>query len=60
MAMEKRFYRDPLELLIAVESRSCAGCVFVERAFGAAYCSKGKRYGRRCRLFSEVVKDGGR
>lgn len=51
-------YRDPLQVLIQQESRTCAGCAHVAVAFNAAYCGLGKRYGRRCKSYfeAEVVR----
>lgn len=51
-------FRDPLEVLIRREGLTCKGCVWVAAAFGAAYCGKNRRYGRRCLDYSEV-KSGG-
>lgn len=54
-------YRDPLEILIMRESKTCAGCVWVAVAFDTAYCSRGKRFGRRCGDFCDAeAKDGKR
>jgi hypothetical protein len=49
-------YRDPLDVVIADESKTCAGCVFVAVAFGAAYCDKGKQYGKRCTQYREAER----
>lgn len=49
-------YRDPLEVLIRQESRTCAGCVYVMVAFGARYCDKRKQYGKRCESYREVER----
>lgn len=48
-------YRDPLEVLIRKESRTCAGCAWVAVAFNAMYCQRGRQYGRRCHEYAEVV-----
>jgi hypothetical protein len=49
-------YRDPLEVLIRQESRTCAGCVWVAVAFNAAYCGRGRQHGRRCVDYQEVER----
>ena len=47
-------YRDPLEVLIRAESKTCAGCAYVGVVFNAAYCERGRQYGRRCVDFREL------
>lgn len=47
-------FRDPLEVLIRQESRTCAGCAWVAVVFNTAYCGKGRRLGRRCVDYVEV------
>lgn len=51
-------FRDPLEVLIRQESRTCAGCVWVDVAFNAAYCRRGRTYGRRCCDYREGCLSG--
>lgn len=51
MALERKMYRDPLEVLIALENRTCAGCMMVRELLGVKYCGVDKRYGQRCKSF---------
>lgn len=51
--MPRGMYRDPLDVLISAENKTCRGCAHVGIAFNSAYCEKGRPYGRRCNLFSE-------
>lgn len=46
-------YRNPLDILLASEARSCKGCAHVDVAFDRQFCSKGKKYGRRCAAYQE-------
>lgn len=55
MAIEKRLYFDPLDILIQDESRTCKGCVFEMEAFNTKYCDKGKCHGKRCKLYKEAI-----
>lgn len=52
-------FRDPLEVLIRDESKTCAGCVWVAVAFSAAYCGRNRQYGRRCGEYREVENGAG-
>lgn len=54
MILERFMYRDPLDVLINHEARTCAGCRFEKEAFERKYCDKGKRYGRHCKQYEEV------
>jgi hypothetical protein len=58
VALLRGDYRDPLDILIRYESKTCAGCIFVMVAFGAQYCDKRKRYGKRCEFYREVENVG--
>jgi hypothetical protein len=59
MAIDSYRYRDPLEVLIAKESRTCKGCaheVCAEFRIGGQKrvyksCSKSRKHGRRCRQY---------
>ena len=55
-ALPMRYYRDPLEVLIAEESTTCAGCASEGETFGRRHCLKNRKYGRRC---SQYVERGG-
>lgn len=50
---ERRMYRDPLEVLLAIENGSCAGCRFELTQWGGQYCDRGQQYGRKCKLYDE-------
>jgi hypothetical protein len=52
-ALPLRFYRDPLEVLIAGESATCKGCEHLQTILGTTYCAKGRRHGRRCKHYAE-------
>lgn len=62
MAVDAYRYRDPLEVLIREESRTCRGCAHVQRvAFMAghaaqvvSHCAKGKKYGQRCKHYKDT------
>lgn len=60
MILEHWKYRDPLEGLIAQESRSCKGCKHLAELWGAQYCEAGhaKKHGsdnmRRCANYREI------
>ncbi len=51
------YSRDPLEILIAREARTCKGCAFerVKRVFEIKLvtCSKGRKHGKRCKKYEE-------
>ena len=54
VALRRGDYRDPLEVLIRQESRTCAGCVYGRMEFSIAYCDKRKQYGKRCESYREA------
>lgn len=56
MTRQRDYGRDPLEILIEREGRTCKGCDFVELIFGRQVCSAGKSLGRRCKNY--VKGDG--
>lgn len=47
-------YRDPLEVLIRQESKTCAGCGWVRVVFNTPFCGAERRYGKRCGQYFEV------
>ncbi len=53
--LDARFYRDPLEILIAEEDRTCKGCdhAWTIRVQGTEnlVCGKRRKYGARCNLY---------
>jgi hypothetical protein len=56
-ALPANFYRDPLEVAMAREARTCKGCVH-EQAYELAnqkikICARGRPHGRGCKLFRE-------
>lgn len=58
MALPMHLYKDPLQILIERESRSCKGCTyfFTERVFGEEkrFCKKRKVPDRKCSNYREV------
>ena len=54
MTLENWRYGDPLAILIAAENRGCKGCQHAAVAFDRRYCSKGKKYGKRCGQYTET------
>ena len=48
---EQRHYRDPLDVLLAAESMTCKGCIHAKIMFEKKYCSKGKKFGKRCKKY---------
>jgi hypothetical protein len=56
-ALPAHFYRDPLEVAMAREARSCKGCAHDETYEFAGnkvkICAKGRPHGKRCKLFRE-------
>jgi hypothetical protein len=51
-------YGDPLEILIKREASTCKGCQFIGVVFDRQYCTKGKKYGKRCSIYIERGRDG--
>ena len=51
------YYRDPLDLLIAEEERTCKGCVHEASVFDTRYCSVNQRYGKRCKRYDERLPE---
>lgn len=55
-------FRNPETVLIEQEARTCAGCLHAqtitlgtgERRETVNFCAIGKRYGRRCRQYTEA------
>ena len=52
-ALPVRFYRDPLEVLLAGESGTCKGCEHEQYILGTTFCSKDRKHGRRCKHYAE-------
>lgn len=57
MALDSYRYRDPLQVLLIEEGKTCKGCKFekTERMFGEriSTCTKRRRHGKRCKIFQE-------
>jgi hypothetical protein len=54
MALTKGQYRDPLEILIRKEEKSCKGCAHVTEVLGKDYCAKkDKAAVKRCRDYKD-------
>ncbi len=47
----KIYNRDPLDILIDIESRTCKGCMHEIILFDRRHCTKGKKHGRRCKTY---------
>lgn len=56
-ALPRGMYRDPLDILIEQESRTCKGCAHIETmvVFGERVmnCNKAKKVGIKCRQYKE-------
>ena len=54
--LEKRGYRDPMEVLIVIEGRTCAGCRHEDKDsnWDVVYCALGNEYGHKCKSYAEV------
>jgi hypothetical protein len=57
-AQPTHFYRDPMEVAMARQERTCKGCAH-ERVFEfagskVAICNKGKQHGRRCKHYAQA------
>ena len=48
-------YRDPLEVLISEESRTCKGCIWLSRVWGMPICRKknNDHAKNRCKHYEE-------
>ena len=55
-ALPMAFYRDPLELLLDIESETCAGCAYEDRVLDVTFCRKGRHHGRRCKHYLEETR----
>ena len=57
MTLPANYYRDPLKVVIAEESRTCAGCVHKELYFGIQFCGKHPEKQakdlRKCKAYKE-------
>lgn len=54
-ALRKGQYRDPLEVLIEKEERTCKGCVHKREVWGSGYCAKkDKAAARHCKDYKEA------
>jgi len=63
MNLRRGDYRDPLDILLAREAATCAGCgsAITIIAFGEKrkVCKwKSKKYGRRCKFYVETLEKG--
>jgi hypothetical protein len=52
-ALPAHFYRDPAEVYERLEAATCTGCAHSARVLGSDICIKGRKYGRRCKLYVE-------
>lgn len=46
--------RDPLQILLERESRTCKGCIHIAVAFDRQYCDKKQKFGQRCKQYSDI------
>lgn len=57
MALDSYRYRDPLDVLLRDEARTCRGCIHQvhNRAFGVIVtaCAKRRPHGNRCHHYRE-------
>lgn len=58
--MRSFLFRNPLDILIAKEARSCKGCAHKTSLWGVAYCLRNPQKSgdklRRCKKYQEVTK----
>lgn len=59
MAFEQRQYRDPLQVLLDAEAKTCKGCVHEMRIDAwekkVWICKlKSKKHGNRCKFYAEA------
>jgi hypothetical protein len=54
MTREAWEYGNPEAVAIRKESMTCKGCSHAGIVFDRRYCTKGKKYGTRCRQYKEV------
>lgn len=57
-ALPSRMYKDPLEILIEQESRTCKGCANRVFVWGREGCLKGRKP-MRCKHYKEGKPDDG-
>lgn len=57
MTLQREYGRDPLEILIEREERSCTGCKHErkEKMFGVIImtCKKDRKHGKKCTHYKE-------
>lgn len=46
-------YRDPLEIMLARERKTCKGCRHLIFAFEKAGCARGRKTLARCKFYTE-------
>jgi hypothetical protein len=54
MTREAWEYGNPEAVAIRKESRTCKGCIHIAVAFDRRYCNLGKKYGARCKSYSDT------
>lgn len=58
--LKHEYGRNPLDILIMRENRSCKGCKFKEEVFGLEFCNHPHRNGvelKRCRFYQGVENE---
>lgn len=53
MTRQRDYGRDPLEILIEREGRTCKGCSFAKIAWDRWFCNKDRNFGQRCKNYIE-------
>ena len=57
-ALPRHMYRDPLDIMLGREKRSCKGCkhLTIERLFGEShqFCEKRRKPGKKCIQYKET------
>lgn len=61
MALDWFRYRDPLQVLLIEEGKTCKGCKFekTERLFGerTCTCTKRRKHGKRCKVYQDQERE---
>lgn len=55
MTLSSQLYRDPLDILINEEAKTCRGCKHEQKAFECLYCDLGKKHGNHCKSYDEAI-----
>jgi hypothetical protein len=54
MTREAWEWGNPETVALRKEARTCRGCAHAGIVFDRRYCTKGKKYGKRCKAYVEI------